>query len=127
MEEKPQKNAAATPEGEFPVFDRASLMEQVMGDEPMARRLIEVFKGDTPGQITLLKNYLAAGDALNVAQRAHNIRGSSAIVGAQALSALANAMEQAGKEGDMAFVSARMADLDAQFDRLKEVITIDIL
>ena len=121
-----KEEVAATCEEEIPVFDRAGLMHRVMNDEELARVVIEGFLGDLPAQIMKLKNYAAAGEACNVEQQAHKIKGASATVGGEALRALAAAMEQAGQAGDLAIISARMAELDARFAALKEAMQNEI-
>ena len=110
---------AATHEDAIPVFDRAALLDRVMDDEEIARVVIAGFLGDIPGQIEQLKGYAAAGDTQQVEQQAHRIKGAAATVGGEALSALAAALEQAGSAGDVALISARVAELDAQFAALK--------
>jgi len=105
-----------------PVFNRGALMRRTMDDEEMARMVIEGFLEDMPMQIGQLKGYAAAGDAQHVGQQAHKIKGASATVGGEALSALAAALEQAGKIGDMTIISTRVAELETQFAALKEAM-----
>jgi len=69
-----------------------------------------------------LKNHLAAGDVRLVEQQAHKIKGACATVGGEALRAVAWAMEQAGKSGDLDAARARVTDLDEQFNALKEAM-----
>jgi len=111
--------SAAAREQAIPVFDWGVLMSRMMNDKKLARVVIEGFLGDMPGQIKQLKDYAAAGDAEHVEQQAHRIKGASATVGGEALSALAAALERAGKAGDMAIISMRVVELDAQFAALK--------
>ena len=117
-----QTRGISTDEREFLVFDRAALMNQVMHDEELARAAIEVFLVDMPGEIMQLKNYAAAGDAPHVEQQAHKIKGACSAVGGTVLRALAEAMEQAGRAGDLGMIAARFAELDAQFAALKEAM-----
>ncbi|MFN0130668.1 MAG: response regulator [Verrucomicrobiales bacterium] len=107
----------------IPVFDRATLMNQVMNDEELARAAIGVFLADMPREIRQLKDYAAAGDAHRVEQQAHKIKGGCGTVGGAVLCALAGAMEQAARTGDLAVISARLAELDTQFAALKEAMT----
>ena len=106
----------------LPVFDRAALMSRMMNDEELARAVIEEFMEDLPVQIKQLQGYAAAGDSHHVKQQAHKIKGAAATVSGEALSALAAALEQAGQTGDMAFILARMGELDAQFAALEEAM-----
>jgi CheY-like chemotaxis protein len=111
--------AAPTPQEAVLVFDRAALFKRMMGDEELAQVIIAGFLGDLPGQINQLKSYAQAGDARQVEQQAHKIKGASATVGGEALRAVAAAMEQAGKDGDLATIAARAEELDPQFAALK--------
>jgi CheY-like chemotaxis protein/HPt (histidine-containing phosphotransfer) domain-containing protein len=118
-----KEEAAAAPGKESPpVFDRAGLMKRLMNDEELARVVIEGFLGDLPGQIKQLRSYAAAGEVRRVEQQAHRIKGASATVGGEALCALVTALEQAGQDGDLTIISARMAELDMQFTALKEAM-----
>lgn len=123
-ETKEKAGAPTRPEA-IPVFDRASLMNRVMNDQQLARVVIEGFLGDMPGQIEQLKRYVTAGEAHRIEQQAHKIKGAAATVGGEALRAVASAMEQAGKAGNLAMMSARMAEVDAQFEALKEAMKND--
>ena len=118
--------AAAECEQAIPIFDRAALMNRMMNDEDMARMVIDGFLEDMPVQIKQLKGYAAAGDAQHVERQAHKIKGASATVGGEALSALAAALERAGKKGDVALISVRAAELDVQFAALKEAMQTEL-
>ncbi len=93
-----------------------------MDDEDLARVVLNGFLGEMPDQIAQLKNHVAAGDARLVEQQAHKIKGASATVGGEALRAVAWAMEQAGKAGNLDAARARVGDLDTQFNALKEAL-----
>ncbi len=107
---------------DLPVFDRAALMNRVMNDQNLARVVIEGFLGDLPAQIEQLKHYAAAGDAYRVEQQAHKIKGAVAMMGGEALRAVAAEMELAGKAGNLAMVSARMTELDVQCEALTKAM-----
>jgi len=110
-------------EPETSVFDRAGMMARMMDDEDLARTVAEGFLEDIPRQIEALRGYLDAGDAPGAERQAHAIKGASANVGGERLRGVAFEMEKAGKAGDLDVVKARMADLEAQFNALKEAMT----
>ncbi|MEI7924519.1 MAG: Hpt domain-containing protein, partial [Planctomycetota bacterium] len=112
-------------EEKLTVFNRVAFMDRVMDDEDLARTVIDGFLGEMPGEITQLKNHIAAGDARRGEQQAHKIKGASATVGGEALRAVAWAMEQAGKAGDLDAARSHVADLDAQFNALMEALKIN--
>ena len=93
-------------------------MGRVMDDAAFARVVIAGFLEDLPVQIAQLKGQVAAGEARQVEHQAHKLKGACANVGGESLSAVAAAIEQAGKAGDLAMVSARMPQLEAQFEAL---------
>jgi HPt (histidine-containing phosphotransfer) domain-containing protein len=110
-------------EPEAPVFDRRGMMARLMDDEDLARTVAECFLEDIPRQIEALRGCLEAGDVPGAESLAHSIKGASANVGGERLQEVAFEMEKAGKAGDLDVVKGRMADLDMQFDALKEVMT----
>jgi PAS domain S-box-containing protein len=107
---------------EAPVFDRAGMLARLMGDEELARTVVDGFLEDVPRQIEALRNYLGAGDAQGAFRQAHTIKGASANVGGEALRATALEMEKAGRAGDLEAVTVRLPELESQFARLKEAM-----
>ena len=104
------------------VFDRAALMNRLLGDEDLAREVVEGFLADLPGQLAVLKNHVAAGAPGHVERQAHKIKGACSTVGAAAMSALAAAIERAGKAVDLVRVSFLLSTLDTEFKALQEAM-----
>ncbi len=122
---EPAGDSPKVEEGHEPspvVFDRAGMLERLMGDEELAGELIEPFLADMPGQIEALRDYLEAGDAAGAERQAHTIKGAAANLGGEVLGALAFEMEKAGKAGDLDSVTARLDELDATFAELKQAM-----
>ena len=109
---------AAPPHPAIPVFDRLGLLHRVQ-DETLARLAITLFLKDLPDQIRQLKAFVVAGEAHQIEEQAHQIKGACATVGGEALHALAAVLEAAGKAGDLATITARLPEVDAQFAALK--------
>lgn len=82
------------------VWDRDTMLEQLMGDEKLAAKIIEGFLADVPIQIQRLGEMLEKGDIDGATRQAHSIKGAAANVGGEALRALAFEMEKAGRTGD---------------------------
>ncbi len=122
----PREGQAAAPaaadESEAPVFDRAGMLARLMGDEELARTVVDGFLKDIPRQIENLRGYLDAGDAVGVLRQIHTIKGASANVGGEALRAAALEMERAARTGGLNAVGDRMSELEFQFARLKEAL-----
>jgi CheY-like chemotaxis protein/HPt (histidine-containing phosphotransfer) domain-containing protein len=107
---------------ELPVFDKAGVLDRLMGDEAIAREVAGVFLTDIPGRIAALSGCLAAGDAKGAEHQAHAIKGASANVGGERLSAAAFTMEREAKAGNLAAGQTRLAALEAQFAALQQAI-----
>jgi PAS domain S-box-containing protein len=107
----------------LPVFDRAGLLTRLMGDEALARAVMDGFLEDAPRQIEVLGACLLARDAAGAIRQAHTIRGASATVGGEALAAVAKEMEQAATAGDLDAVTDHLPNLDAEFDRLRAAMS----
>jgi CheY-like chemotaxis protein/HPt (histidine-containing phosphotransfer) domain-containing protein len=130
IEEPGTPNAGETPppmlhSSSPAVFDRAGMLERLMNDEALAQVVVEGFLGDTPLQIEALRRYLDAWDAPGAERQARTLGDASANVGGEVLRALAREMEEAGRTGDLGSVRTRMDDLEREFVRLKEAMTIE--
>jgi HPt (histidine-containing phosphotransfer) domain-containing protein len=109
-------------EPEPPVFDKAAVIDRMMGDEEIAREVAGVFLADTPKQIAVLRGYLETGDAKGAERQAHSLKGSSANVGGERLRAAAFALEQEAKAGNLAAGKARLITLESHFAALQQAI-----
>ena len=107
---------------EAPVFDTRGMMARMMGDEVLARKIMEGFLEDIPKQIETLKTYLKAGDTTRTERQSHTIKGAAANMGGEAMRAAAHEMEKMARAGDLEAVVARLPGLEAQFARLKEAM-----
>jgi PAS domain S-box-containing protein len=96
---KAQKAEVRSPE--CPVFDRAALLNRLMGDEDLARTVLEGFLEDLPRQISGLEELMVAGDIPGSQNRAHTIKGAAASVGGEAVRMAAAEMEQMARDGDL--------------------------
>jgi len=77
---------------------------------------------DIPQQITSLSANLSANDMESARRQAHGIKGAAANMGANALSAAAYELENAAKNGEREATDALLAELQRQFDLLKEMV-----
>ncbi|MBM9537811.1 response regulator [Desulfobulbus alkaliphilus] len=109
------------------IWDRAAMLERLMGDEDLAEVILQGFITDMPRQIKALKGYLEAGDVAGAERQAHTIMGAAGNVGAEALRALAFELEQAGRAGDLERIKTRMDELAASFAALQQAMTKDPL
>jgi len=71
----PSKAAALTSLQNDKVFREAELLERLMYDRGLARRIVAQFLSDVPVQLGKLKDFLSMGDTLGARRQAHTIRG----------------------------------------------------
>lgn len=102
------------------VFDRADLLNRLMGDEELADEIINDFILDVPNNISALKEALKKNDAYSLQQRAHTLKGASGNVSAVALQEIARRIELAGETEDFAKAGPLIAELDEQLEKLKK-------
>ncbi|MFP4417995.1 MAG: response regulator [Chitinispirillaceae bacterium] len=82
-----------------PVFNKEALTNRLMGDHEMLSTIISVFNEKTPQIIDELETAIRAGHSKECIQLSHSLKGVAANVGAERLSAVASAIEKAGKAG----------------------------
>lgn len=102
------------------VFDRAGLIDRLLGDEDLAHEILDGFMADIPHKFNTLKEALVNEDARLIQEQAHSLKGASASVGAMAFEKIAYQIELAGKAKDMIKVGSLILELESQFETLKK-------
>ncbi len=105
------------------VFRWPELMDRLMGDAELGQIIITGFLDDIPEQIVKLKEFVQSADTAGATRQAHTIKGASANVGAPALRRAAETLEEMGRSGDLPGVADGIPQLEAEFERLKSVLT----
>ena len=113
---------AGAPPETTAIFDPDELLARLGGDRGLARRIVAGFLNDFPGQLRILKDKLADGDARGVQMQAHALKGASATVSAPALRALFSEMQQEAAAGQLAGAAARYSRMEEQFELLKSTL-----
>ncbi|MGO9014498.1 MAG: response regulator [Dissulfurispiraceae bacterium] len=106
----------------LPVFDFPGLMERIMDDMDLARRIIAAFMEEIPRMLDELRDQIVRGDAYLAGRQAHKIKGAAANTGFMAMSAIAADMQKAGEKGQMEAIIALMPELENQLELLKAKI-----
>ncbi len=114
--------------GESPVFDRAGLIDRLMGDEELAMEIIGGFVEDIALQIDLMRDDASLRtDAPSFRQQAHAIKGACANVGAMAMREVAMRMENLAREGLINEASALTPLLEERFQEFGIVAGVSIV
>lgn len=115
-----KRSASFVKKGTPVVFDKASLLERLMDDEELARKIIAGFLEDMPRQLAVLFSYIDAGDLRAVERQAHTMKSAAANVGGELLCEAAVVLEKAAQAGDMNAVRSIMTDVQTQFEALQK-------
>ncbi|MHB8773217.1 MAG: response regulator [Syntrophales bacterium] len=124
-ERRPEARYAGAPLSPLPLWDRPGMLDRMMGDEDLARTILECFLADIPDQIGSLRASLEAGDAAAAERQAHAIKGAAANIGGERLRQTALTVETAAGAGALPDARAGMAELERQFSLLREALNRD--
>jgi PAS domain S-box-containing protein len=107
------------------VFDEKSLLLRLMGDRELAGDVLIGFCQDAPCQLMKLRACIDESDAAGLRLPAHTLKGSAATVGAEALRAVALAMEAAATAGQLDLCRDLLPDAFEQFDQFSARLVKD--
>lgn len=85
--------------------------------------LAPMFMQSAPKHLASLNQAVSEGDSDLLFKAAHTLKGSSASIGAIPLSKLSKQVELVGREGSLADVVPKIKLLEAEYERVKEVLT----
>jgi PAS domain S-box-containing protein len=121
-EQAPLPPPVPTPKVTLTAFDCADLLERLMGNEDLARRIIRKFVEEMPREIARLAQAVNQLDCAAVRLAAHSIKGAAANVGGMEMREIAWKLEQAGTAGDPQGAAAAMPELALNFERVKPIM-----
>jgi PAS domain S-box-containing protein len=102
----------------LPVWDRAGLVDRMMGDNGVVQMLMDVFLEHFPAQLQVLRAALDAGDSRACERAAHAIKGGAANVGAEQLREMAASIEAKVREEGVGPAKALLVRLEEAADGL---------
>lgn len=102
------------------LVDMESLVRRCMGNQAFAERLLGTFLGELPQQLRQLSEAAESGEFEVVARLAHTLKGSAGNASAVAVRQAAANLEQSAGGGDQPLMLARLAALQAEYERLEE-------
>jgi PAS domain S-box-containing protein len=111
----PRSQASSSPQ----IFDPEEILERVMGDENIARKIVAGFLEDAPKQLRVLRERLKEGDAESSRRIAHGLKGASATVAAPELRQAAIEIESAIKANNFGGARAMAGALDARLEQFR--------
>jgi PAS domain S-box-containing protein len=106
----------------IPTFDEGELLSRLIGDRQLAGTILRGFLQDFPSLLNHLRQRLDAADGVGAALQAHSLKGAAAAVSAGALHDLAEAMEQAGRSGELDEFGELLPRTVDEFERLQSAL-----
>lgn len=93
-----------------------------VGDRKFWLELVEVFLGEMPRRIDVLRGLIEAGDAKEIENLAHSIKGSCAEMLAEPMRQVAQALEMCGREDNLVDAPELLDKLIDSYRELEEVL-----
>jgi CheY-like chemotaxis protein len=113
-----------------PAIDEKVLEElrklQMDGEPDIVQELGSMFLDRAPARIEAMRDALDRGDAGALKREAHNLKSSSANVGALRLSGLFKDLETLGRSGDLQRAHELMERVEAEFGRVRKALEAEI-
>ncbi len=103
-------------------FDWETLVDRLLGDETLARKIVADFLEDTPKGIELIKDALARSDREAAERKAHGLKGVAADLGGNALWEAAWKVERACAAGELEMAGKPLREMEQAFGLLKAKI-----
>lgn len=106
-------------------FDNKKALQWLEGDDRMFAKIKAIFIKNIPSQVELLNRYLEAGDNDSAERAAHTIMGSSAMLGASAMSDVAGKIERNAIDGDMDSARLHFARFVGEYEKIMAELGTD--
>jgi HPt (histidine-containing phosphotransfer) domain-containing protein len=98
------------------------LLDAVGGDHTFVDELVDTFLADAPALLVAIDEALAADDAPSLVGPAHTLKGNSLTLGALELAAVARALEEEGRQGDLSRATDDAERARAELGRVAEAL-----
>ena len=122
VQEGPSQGETSPANSAVTVWDRAALLERLMGDEDLLVDIVQGFLQDLPQQIDAIDSMLSEKALVRVAQQAHTIKGAAANISAVQVSRAAYEVEKAAKAGDGEVLDQKRNELSREFAVLQQMM-----
>jgi len=93
-----------------------------MGGEAAVSRILTMYVGKLPGEISGLHSHADSGDLGALTENAHRMKSSTAMLGATRFAGLLAELEAAAKAGDGEAAAGWLREIDAEAPRVEEAM-----
>ena len=98
-------------------FDPQRALQHIGGDAALLKELAALFLEECPKHLAAIRAAIAAGDAPQVQQAAHTLKGSAAVITATLVQASAERIEAAARE-------RRWEDIHQNWNELEQAVSL---
>jgi HPt (histidine-containing phosphotransfer) domain-containing protein len=113
---------ADTPGAEQPVWDERSAAEALGGDTQFARNLLGQITAQLPDDLAEMRQLLAEGDLLGLAEKAHKTRGGAAYCCVTALLGALRSLDLSARSGDPQAAASALVAVAGEIERLRRFV-----
>ena len=106
------------------LIDESRLLERVGGDRKALARLVRLFLADSRTLLARLRAAVKRGDAPELRNAAHALKGSVSNFAAAAATAAAARLQEIGERGDLTQASLAQASLEQELARVRERLAV---
>lgn len=104
------------------VFDRAGLMQRVMGSQELFDKVVALVLDNGPARLAALTRAIEDRDGHAASMEAHGLKGMALNAGCNALAAVSEKAEAAARAGDMAQEARWVPELKKQIQRFRQTL-----
>lgn len=105
------------------ILQKADLMSRLLNDYGLLREIVDIYREEIPGQLTRLRQAVKSGDATQVREDAHRLKGAIGNLSSRPAYHAALALEKAGQKGDLDDCARILAELETLTERLLDALT----
>ena len=97
-----------------------------MGGEAAVTRILSMYVGKLPGEISGLNAHADSGDLGALTENAHRMKSSTAMLGATRLAGLLAELEASAKAGDADAAAGWLREIEGEAPRVEEAMRVRI-
>ncbi|MFH1076331.1 MAG: response regulator [Pseudomonadota bacterium] len=108
------------------ILDLEGTLKRLGNDRNLLRQITEIFEKNTTKYLGDIETAVRSRDAKEIADKAHQLKGAAANIGANALKNSAGDMELAATEGDLSNIAGILDSIKNQFEQLQQPLKCSI-
>ncbi len=112
----------ALPTSDVPVIDESRLMAEFGGDLEILAELRDLFMEHVPPLFQEIEDAVNSGNAEDIVQNTHSLKGACATYGAPRLAAVCKSAELAARVGNVEVIKEHFEQMRTEYEKVCEAI-----